>query len=100
MQYTPLEDIYNVTTDELCDSRVSEEVKQCFVNKTAVLRSLKKYPADYLAAHVCLVFELVYPISKEIAKEQGYVEKLPDFQSDNSDTKEWFNYMKENIWMS
>ena len=95
---TPLEDIYNVTTEELRNSKVSEEVKQCFINKTAVLRSLKKYPADYVAAHLCLVFELVYPISKEIAKEQGYIEKLLDFQSDNSDTKEWFKYMKENIW--
>ena len=95
---TPLEDIYNVTTEELRNSKVSEEVKQCFINKTAVLRSLKKYPADYVAAHICLVFELEYPLSKEIAKEQGYIEKLLDFQSDNSDTKEWFKFMKENIW--
>lgn len=95
---TPLEDIYNVTTEELRNSKVSEEVKQCFINKTAVLRSLKKYPADYVAAHLCLVFELVYTISKEIAKEQGYVEKLLDFQTDNTDTKECFKYMKENIW--
>ena len=94
---TPMEDIYNVTTDDLRASPVSEEVKECFRNRTAVLRSLKKYPADYVVGHICLIFELVYPISLTIAKEQGYVESLLSFESDNLDTKEWFDQMKRTI---
>lgn len=94
---TPMEDIYNVTTDELRASSVSEEVKECFRNRTVVLRSLKKYPADYVVGHICLIFELVYPISLTIAREQGYVERLLNFESDNQDTREWFDEMKRTI---
>ncbi len=62
------------------------------------LRSLKKYPADFIVGHICLVFELVYPISTRIAKEQGYIDKLLSFQSDNNETNLWFDYMKKKIW--
>ena len=95
---TPMEDIYNVTTDELRASPVSEEVKECFRNRTAVLRSLKKYPADYVVGHICLIFELVYPVSLTIAREQGYVERLLSFETDNQDTREWFEHMKRTVW--
>lgn len=95
---TPLEKIYNVTTEELKNSPVSEEVKNCFLNRTAVLRKLKKTPIDYVVAHLCLVFELVYPISREIAREQGYVDRMLAFKSDNPDTAEWFALMRSRIW--
>ena len=95
---TPLEDIYNVTTEELKNSAVSDEVKACFHNRTAVLRKLKKTPVDYVVAHLCLVFELVYPVSKEIAHEQGYADRLLAFESANPDTREWFAYMRSRIW--
>lgn len=95
---TPLEDIYNVTTEELKTSFVSEEVKECFRNRTAVLRKLKKTPIDYIVAHVCLVFELVYPLSREIVREQCYVDRMLAFESDNPDTREWFEAMRSEIW--
>jgi len=60
---TPLEDIYNVTTKTLRESAVSDQVKACFRKHTAVLRSLKQTVADNLVGHICLVFELVYPVS-------------------------------------
>ncbi len=94
---TPLEDIYNVTLDELKRSGVSEEVKDCFRNRTAVLRSLKKTPADYIVGHICLFFELVYPVSIEAARSQGYLYHLLDFESQNPDTAAWFAYMKDSI---
>lgn len=75
-------------------SPVSEEVKECFRGRTAVLGSLKKYPADFIVAHICLVFELVYPVSLEIVKEQGYLDKMLGFRSENADTKGWFRYSK------
>jgi len=95
---TPLEDIYNVSTGALRASAVSEAVRECFRNRTAVLRSLKRTPADYVVAHLCLVFELVYPVSREIAREQGYVDRMLDFESDNEDTQAWFAWMRERIW--
>ena len=95
---TPFEDIYNVTTKDLRQSGISEEVKQCFLNHTAVLKKLKITPADYVVSLVCLAFELVYPISRQIAKEQGYVDKILAFESDNEDTVRWFQFMKEDNW--
>ena len=95
---TPPEEIYNVTTEELVTSAVTESVKECFLRHTAVQRDLRKTAVDFLVGHICLVFELVYPVSRQIAKEQGYVEKLLSFQSRNEETASWFAYMQEHIW--
>ncbi len=94
---TPLEDIYNVTTEALRTSAVTEAVKDCFRNRTAVLRTLKKTPADYVVAHICLVFELVYPVSRAIVTEQGCVDRMLSFESTNADTRAWFAYMRESL---
>lgn len=95
---TPLEEIYNVTVRELRESSVSEAVKSCFMQRKTVLKRLKKTPADYVVSLICLYFELVYPISKDIAREQRYIDRLLSFESDNVDTLEWFRYMKKRIW--
>lgn len=94
---TPLEEIYNVSTDVLRKEQVSEAVKECFRNRTAVFQPLKKTAIDHLAAHICLIFELKYPISRRIVREQGYVDRLLEFQSDNPDTQAWFAYMKKDL---
>lgn len=91
---TPIEEIYNVTTDELRSSAVSEEVKQGFRERRAILRSKRLTMADILVSHVCLVFELVYPVSIQIVREQGYLYQLLAFESRNEDTKAWFEYMR------
>lgn len=91
---TPFEEIYNVTTKELRESSVSEAVKRCFMQRKTVLKELKKTPADYVVSLICLYFELVYPISKDIAREQGYVDRLLSFESDNYNTLEWFQHMR------
>ena len=95
---TPMEVIYNVTTEALKNASVSEAVMRCFQNRTAVPRAWKRTPIDYLVAHLCLVFELVFPVSRTIAREQGYVDRMLSFESDNPETRAWFNYMKYNIW--
>ena len=91
---TPLEDIYNVSTDSLKNASVSKAVKQCFNERHAVLRNLKKTAIDHLVGHVCLFFELEYPISKNVALEQGYFQKILEFESENTETMEWFEYMR------
>ncbi len=94
---TPLEEIYNVSTDELRSSVVSEEVRQGFMERRAILRSRRLTTADILVSHICLVFELVYPVSIQIVREQGYLDRILAFESDNEDTKAWFEYMRKTI---
>ncbi|MDO4324082.1 MAG: HD domain-containing protein [Lachnospiraceae bacterium] len=79
--------IYNVTEEELAKSDVTLEVYEAFCEEHAVLRSLKKTPIDHLIGHISLMFELVYPESRNLAAEQGYLEKLVGFPSENPDTQ-------------
>ncbi len=93
----PLEAIYNTTTQALKNSEVSEEVLASFSEEHATLRSLKKTPVDYVAGHISLVFELVYPISVRIVSEQGYLDKLLHFESDCEKTREQFAWMRSRV---
>jgi len=92
---TPLEDIYRVDKEEIPKAEVTDAVMQALREKHAVLRSLKKTPADYIAAYIALVFELVFPESFYIAKEQGYLDKLLDFKTDNQVTKQQFKEIRK-----
>lgn len=91
----PIEDIYNVTTEELRHAQVTPEVMEAFFEKHAVLRSLKRTPVDHIVGHSALVFELVYPISYEIVQEQGYLEKILAFESANEETGKQFSQLQE-----
>lgn len=93
----PLEEIYNVSTKELLTAEVSEEVMEAFAEGHAVLRSLKKTPADHVVGHISLIYELVYPRSFIFVREQGYVQKLLDFQSENPTTREQFRRIKKQM---
>lgn len=83
---TPLEEIYNTTSRELYHAEVSEAVMQSFYEHHATLRSLKRTPVDYIAGHVSLIYELVFPESVRLVKVQGYWEKLIGFPSENPKT--------------
>ena len=96
-QETPLEDIYNVTTAELRQSKVTPEVMEAVMEHHAVLRSIKKTPIDHVVGHICLTFELVYPKSREILKEQGYLERMIHFKSDNPETCQQFRQIREEM---
>ena len=95
---TPPEEIYNVSTEELYGSLVSDSVLRSFTEGHATLRSDRKTAVDFLAAHTSLSFELVYRRSWEITREQGYLDKMLDFQSKNPRTREQFAWMKEKIY--
>ncbi len=90
----PLEEIYNVTTDELRNSEVSEAVMESLKEEHATLRSLKRTAVDNVAGHISLVFELVYPESLRMVEEQGYLEKLLSFESRNEKTREQFGEIR------
>lgn len=97
----PLEEIYNVSTQELRTCQISPEVLAAFYQDKAVLRSLKKTAADHVAGHISLVYELVFPVSLRIVQEQGYLEKMLSFSSDNPVTRKQFSAVREHMeeWM-
>ena len=94
----PPQDIYDIPVERFRTSEVSEEVKQCFLNGETVLRSIRKHPADYIVGQVCLAFEIEFPESRRIAKQQGNIEKILSFEPEDPDTAEWFGYMRANFW--
>ncbi len=94
---TPIETIYNVSSEELKNAPVSEEIKKGFMEKHAIPRSVRQTPVDFLVSHICMYFELVYPISSKIAREQGYLKKMLSFASDNEETRAWFAFMNEQL---
>lgn len=87
---SPLEEIYNTTTEELRNSTVSDAVMKSFYEHHAVLRSAKQTPIDYIVGHIALVYELVYGESVRIVKKQGYLEQLLHFHSENPEARAQF----------
>lgn len=94
---TPTVEIYNVSDEELRNAQVSEGARRAFDERRCVSREERKSVIDHIVGHICLTFELVFPISKKIAYEQGYLFKLLEFESNNEETKKWFEYMKEKM---
>ena len=93
----PIEEIYNVSTYDLMHCQVTEEVMQAFFEEHAILRNLKKTPVDNVVGHISLVYELVYPISCKLVCEQGYLDKLMNFQSELPETNAQFVKIREKM---
>lgn len=94
---TPTEDVYSVTTQELKNACVSDDVKKAFREHRCARRREGMTPVDHLVGHVCFTFELVYRRSVELMFSQGYLFKLMEFKSDIPDTNEWFTYMRQEM---
>ena len=87
---TPMEEIYNVSTEALRQSPVTPAVLDAFYEHHCILHSLKKWPADNAVGHASLIFELCYPESLRIVDEQGWLWHLLDFKTENADTAKAF----------
>lgn len=92
-----LEDIYNCTTEDLRTCGITPEVLACVHEKHAVLRALKKTTMDNVVGHICLLFELVFPRSVEIVRDQGYLEKLLRVTSDNPSTQAAMEEVRQEV---
>lgn len=90
----PLEEIYNVSTEELRTCAVSPGVMEAFEEEHAVLRDLKYTAADNVVGHISLVYELVFPISLKLAVQQGYLDRLMNFSSQNPETLKQFTRIR------
>lgn len=99
---TPMEEIYNVTDDVLFSAGVSEKVMEQVRKHHAVNRDIMDSPAEHLIGHIALAFELVYPKSWELAREQGYLYQMFEFPTRNQSTKKAIAEAKselENFYM-
>lgn len=96
---TPQEIIYDITTKELRTCCVSKEVMNAFNEEHCVLRSLKKTPIDNIIGHLSLIFELEFPVSFEIVREQGYYLKAIKImeESENPKTRELTKAVRERL---
>lgn len=96
----PLTEIYNIPKEEFYVSDISEEVLQAFESGDTVLRSLKKTAMDYVVGHISLIHGLVYPKSRKLVMEQGYLNKMVDFPTRNPDTQKQLEQIKRIVWKS
>lgn len=94
---TPLEEIYNVSSEVLRREPVTPQVLQAFQEGHTVLRALKRTAVDNVVGHISLVYELVFPISLHMAEEQGYLNQLMDFQSENLETVRDFESIRKRM---
>lgn len=93
----PLEEIYNVTSKELRTGQLTKEALDCFEEERAVLKSLKRTAVDNVLGHISLAYELIYPVSLQLVMEQGYLDKMMHFQSDNPVTMKQFEKVRERM---
>lgn len=91
----PLESIYNTTTEELRQAVVTEDVLANFVKEQTAKRTSVCSAVDHVVNQLAFAFELVYPVSLQIMTEQGYLDKLMQFQSDNPVTQKQMQTVRE-----
>lgn len=94
---TPLEEIYNVSTERLYNDEISEEVMRSFYEEKATLRSDLKTSIDHLAGQISLVYELVFPFSLHEADRQGFLRQMTEFQSERIRTQKQFEIIRKKI---
>ncbi len=92
---TPLEEVYNVSTKKLKSDQVTPKILENLFEKTATNRKYKETSVDNIVGHISFIFEIVYPESMRILKEQGYLYKLMAFESDNPVTNSQFDQIRK-----
>lgn len=93
----PMEEIYNTTKEKLCSEEITEKVLESFYEHHAVLRRLKRTSVDNVVGHCSLIFELIFPESLKIVREQDFIWRLLDFETDNPLTARQFAGMREEM---
>ena len=83
---TPLSEIHNIPMEEFYTSEITPEVLEDFYRHSCILRSKKRTAIDNVVSYMSLYWELVYPTSRNIAKEAGYLNELANFKSKNPAT--------------
>lgn len=91
----PAEEIHNVSTEEIKNSKITKEVMDSIRNHDTILRTIKKTAVDNVAGYIALLFGIVYKESIKIIISQGYLNKILQFKSNNSVTNQQFDEIRE-----
>lgn len=91
---TPMETIYGIGPEEMKKLTLTDEVVEQFYGKTAVEHKYKKNHLDQYLMHTSLIFELEFPESYLITKEQGFVERIFAFRTEHEKTNHQIEKME------
>ena len=92
-------EIYNLPEEEFLTSDISDLVLEDALAMRNVLRAHRKTAVDYIVGQISLAYGLVYPESRKIILEQGYLEKIMNFKSQNPDTMKKMARIRERVIM-
>ena len=70
--------VLKVDEDTFLASHFSTPALTAFDEHRCVARDERDEPADFLVGLICFMFELVYPASRALAREQGDIYRLLD----------------------
>lgn len=93
----PREDIYGSDIAQCKDETVTTIVFDEFMSQSAILRSNIENHIDRIIGHASLAFELVFPLSRKIVYQKGYVEKILDIFSENKSAQEQLSLMRTKV---
>lgn len=80
--------IWHTDLSRLKTQSVSESVMAQARRMRTIRTEDKKTRMDFYVGVLCLYFELAYPVSRQLADEQGYYDTLLQFHSQNQQTEE------------
>lgn len=73
----PLEERIGSSKDMIqVGDEANEEVMECVRKHCCIPRKIRKTKFEIHISHLCMAFELVFPESRRIVREQGFLEKL------------------------
>ena len=93
----PLEEICNVTTEELYSATVEQSTIDAFLRHETIVRGKNMGVADGIMNQIAFIFALEFPISLEIMVERGHVFQLMEFHSKNPDTEAKFELARKEV---
>ncbi len=95
----PFEETHPASREELYSSTIRDEVMAGVYAHECISRDVvrDRTAAEIYLSHCMLAFELVYDESRRIVRQQGYLDKLLSFQSNNPETAKRFAIFKEEI---
>ena len=76
---------------DLSDDKISDEIYREFIEEKRINYKERKTSADILVSHFCYVYDLNFPETREIIKENKYIDKLYQrFKFNNKSTMKRF----------
>lgn len=94
---TPMTQIYNLPEEAFLYSEISDPVFDDLLHHRDVNRKNSKTGIDFLMGHIAFVFGLVYPVSIEIIREQGYLDQMLAFESCNENTRRRMEIIRSEV---